>query len=107
MKKTKRGQRPGTFHIDKRADQIVGSGLLNPDDPDENWTTLQLAVRLGVSVQWLEIQRGKDGGPPFVMLAGRVIRYRPADVRAWLETRSHKSTAEYMSNNNKKKASAR
>ena len=95
MKKTKpRGQTPGTFHLDKRADQIISSGQVT-DDPDMCWSTQELAAKLGVSVQWLEIQRGKGGGPPFEQLADRLIRYRASKVRAWLEKRSYNSTAEY------------
>jgi len=81
------------FHIDKRARQIVD--FVNDGDPDETLDTTQTAQLLGVSHQWLEIQRCKTGGPPFIRLAPRMVRYRRADLVKWLKARTHLTTAEY------------
>ena len=58
-------------------------------------TTRELALSLGTSKTWLEIRRGRGGGPPFVRLGPGIVRYRLADVLAWLDTLLHSSTAEY------------
>jgi len=40
---------------------------------------------LGVSVQWLETNKGI--GPPFYKLSPQTIRYDQEDVEAWLKQR--------------------
>jgi hypothetical protein len=47
-----------------------------------------LARLIHVSVQWLEIGRSTGKyGPKYVRLNKRVVRYRRADVVAWLRER--------------------
>jgi hypothetical protein len=82
----------GVHHIDRRAGRIAEE---EEGRDDEVLSTAQVADWLGVSPQWLEIGRGKNYGPQFTRISARVIRYRRADVVAWLKARSHKSTAEY------------
>jgi predicted DNA-binding transcriptional regulator AlpA len=48
----------------------------------------QVATLLGVSVQWVELERYKKRGPKWVVLGPRCIRYRMADVTAWLKERA-------------------
>lgn len=82
---------PRSHHLDRRATSIVGAaGAL-----DDLLTTRETADWLGVSVQWLEIGRSKKYGPPFTRISARCIRYRCADVVAWLKQRTFASTAEY------------
>jgi len=45
------------------------------------------AKRLGVSPALLRKLRQKGGGPPFARLA-RCIRYKVADLDAWVQTRT-------------------
>ena len=89
---------PKTTHLDRRADQILRCDAAAGED-DDLLTTQQLAAWLGVSYQTLEIGRSRKGNvwPPFIRLSGRV-RYRRADVRAWLATRMHRDTNEYRHN---------
>lgn len=47
-------------------------------------TPKQAADVLGVSIKTLEKWRSIDAGPQFVRL-GRLVRYRPIDILAWLE----------------------
>lgn len=49
-------------------------------------------IDAGVLRRW----RVEGTGPSFVKV-GRLIRYRPADVTAWLESRNCRSTADYGS----------
>ena len=53
-----------------------------------------VAQRLGVSVKALERWRGKGGGPRFVHLTRKTIRYRAEDVEAFVAGRIRASTAE-------------
>jgi predicted DNA-binding transcriptional regulator AlpA len=83
---------PIKHHLDRRAGELVENGAGNPH---ELLTTTATAEWLGVSSQWLEIGRSKAYGPPFVRLSPRRVRYRRADVLAWLQERTHRSTAAY------------
>ena len=95
---------PKKHHLDRRADAIA---CANAGIADDLLSTAELAQWLGCSAQWLEIGRGKNYGPKFVRVTGRTIRYRRADVLEWLETRTHKSTAEYVGATDTRKSSAR
>ncbi|WP_425531949.1 helix-turn-helix transcriptional regulator [Ancylobacter koreensis] len=48
----------------------------------------------GLSVSSLNKYRVHGGGPKFCR-AGRLVRYRVSDVRAWLESSRVSSTSEY------------
>jgi predicted DNA-binding transcriptional regulator AlpA len=84
---------PRTHHIDRRADAILTATTGTNDD--DLLSTPEMAAWLGCSTQWLEIGRAKGYGPPFERLSPRMVRYRRGKVRAWLDERSHRSTAEY------------
>ena len=56
-------------------------------------TVEQAAELLTLSSSTLNKRRTTGGGPPFVKL-GRSVRYRLADVTAWLESRVRASTSE-------------
>jgi len=82
-------------HLDRRADTIIAQGDLLDGSADDLLTTAQTATWLGVSTQFLEIGRSKGAyGPPHVVLAPRVIRYRRDEVNQWLRERSVASVAD-------------
>ena len=83
---------PKKLHLDKRADEIA---VKNDGAGDDLLSTAQVADWFGCSTQWLEIGRCKNYGPKFTRISARTVRYRRSDVLAWLETRTHASTAEY------------
>ena len=58
-------------------------------------TQREAAERLGMSERYLESQRHKGDGPPFIRISARAIRYRVDDLEAWSDARRHNSTAEY------------
>jgi hypothetical protein len=100
----KRGPRPGSYHIDRRARRILRDAGAHEDDPDPSdddlLNTRELALWLEVSTQWLEIKRCEGDGPKFIRIAPRKIMYRRGDVVAWLRERVHASTAEYTRQTN-------
>jgi len=57
-------------------------------------TVPETATYLGLAVSTLNKWRVYGGGPQFLKL-GRSIRYRIADVEAWLENQLVTSTAQY------------
>lgn len=54
----------------------------------------EAARLLGVSPRALEAWRYRGGGPKFIRISGRCIRYRRADLQAWIAERERHSTAE-------------
>ena len=82
----------GSHHLDSHADQLIVTGEGNENDM---LSTEEVASWLHTSVQWLEKGRWKGWGPPYKRITPKMIRYRRSDVLAWLETRTHSSTAEY------------
>ena len=85
---------PRRHHLDRRASDLAAAGAA-AGDPDDLLTTSEVAEWLGLSTPWLEIGRCKDYGPRYVRLSPRRVRYRRADVLAWLADRTHANTAEY------------
>jgi predicted DNA-binding transcriptional regulator AlpA len=84
---------PVRHHIDRRAPAIIAT---NVGAADELLTTHAVSDWIGTSTQWLEIGRSRGYGPPFVRIGPRQIRYRRADVLAWLRERTHARTSEYV-----------
>jgi predicted DNA-binding transcriptional regulator AlpA len=56
-------------------------------------TVDQVSKIIGSTVSTLEKDRWEGGGPPYVKM-GRLVRYRPADVRAWIAERVRSSTSD-------------
>jgi len=56
-------------------------------------TPLEAAERLGVKAQVLERWRGIGGGPVFVKLSSKSVRYRQEDLDAFVEMNRRHSTA--------------
>lgn len=67
------------------SDSGLGDPLLNER---------QAAEHLGLSVHFLRSRRYRGGGPPFVKVSSRAIRYRPEDLDAWLRERTRRSTSD-------------
>lgn len=57
-------------------------------------TTTQAAAILGLSPRTLEGLRVRGGGPRFVRLSARAVRYRHEDLAAWIEAGVRTNTAE-------------
>ena len=57
-------------------------------------TEKEVAQRTGFSIRTLQSWRMRGGGPHFVRISARCIRYRPQDVEAWIEQRLRTSTSD-------------
>lgn len=58
----------------------------------ENMTPEQAAAHLGVKTQTLAAWRYRGGGPAFIKLGARLVRYRREDLEAWTASRLHVRT---------------
>jgi len=56
-------------------------------------TEAQVAEIIGRGVPTLQKDRVRGTGPSFVKI-GRLVRYRPSDVHAWLAERVRRSTSD-------------
>lgn len=59
--------------------------------PDQLYDELQAARLLRISRRTLQGWRLKGGGPPFVRLGLRCIRYRRADLQEFMAERTRRS----------------
>jgi hypothetical protein len=82
---------PRRHHLDRRAAAIAEAAQ---GAPDNLLSTRAVAEWLGVSIQFLEIGRHRGYGPKFVRIEPARIRYRCADVLAWLEERTFASPSQ-------------
>ena len=63
-------------------------------EPERLLTPAQTADRLRLTTRWLELKRYHGGGPPFVRVSSRCVRYREADLREWISSRIRTSTSD-------------
>lgn len=56
--------------------------------------TRKAANHLDLSPRTLESWRLKGGGPPFIALSPKAVRYHPDDLESWIATRRRKSTSD-------------
>ena len=64
-------------------------------DPDDMLSTPETAAATGNSEQFYEIGRISGYGPPCIHVAPRVVRYKRADLVAWLKQRHELYAAGY------------
>ena len=88
--------KPASAQRRKLLDRAANAIERAPDGhPDDLLTTKQVAAWLGVSYQWLEVGRTRGYGPRFFRLSYKHLRYRRADVLAYIEANTFNSTKEY------------
>jgi hypothetical protein len=57
-------------------------------------TEAEAADRIGFTARFLQERRYRGGGPRFVRISARAIRYRPEDLEAWAAERVRTSTSD-------------
>ena len=65
------------------------------DNPQELLRTSGAAAITGLSLSTLNKLRCSGGGPVFLKL-GRAVRYKPVDLKNWLDSRRVMSTSEIV-----------
>ena len=63
-----------------------------PEHPDVLLYTVEAAFLLGLSPRTLEALRLRGGGPPYIQVTPKAVRYRRRD--AWLDARQRVSTSD-------------
>ncbi len=53
------------------------------DDDERLLSRAEVEARFGIPKRFLEISCSKGTGPPVVRI-GRLVRYAPTDIRAWI-----------------------
>jgi predicted DNA-binding transcriptional regulator AlpA len=67
-------------------------------DPDRLMDEREAAEFLGYSVRALQNWRVRGGGPKFVKVSARSVRYRRRDLIAWIDALTVSSTSELNPN---------
>ena len=62
--------------------------------PDSLLRQEEAAALIGVTARALEGWRYRGGGPKFVRISSRCVRYRRSDLMDWIENRIRASTSE-------------
>ncbi len=65
-----------------------------PEHPDALLVTSEAAFLLGLSHRTLEALRLRGGGPLFVKVTAKAVRYRRCDIDAFIEARRRASTSD-------------
>lgn len=68
--------------------------LLEALDPDALLRPDQAAQLIGLTTRFLEARRLRGGGPLFVRISARAIRYRRRDLLEWAAGLVRRSTAD-------------
>lgn len=63
-------------------------------DPDRLMNEVEAAQILGYTIRCLQNWRLRGGGPRFVKVSSRSIRYRRRDLNEWIESKLATSTSE-------------
>ena len=74
------------------ADQPAGRPI--PEHTDALLFTSEAAFLTGLRKRTLEAKRLRGGGPPFVRISARAVRYRRKDLMDWIETRLVSTTSD-------------
>ncbi len=68
--------------------------LLEALDPDALLRPDEAAQLIGLTTRFLEARRLRGGGPPFVKISARAIRYRRRDLLDWTASLVRTSTSD-------------
>ena len=72
---------------------------LDPDYLNRLIDEKEAAIYIGYTVRCLQNWRLRGGGPRFVKVSARSIRYRRSDLNAWIESKLVSSTSEAANDN--------
>lgn len=69
---------------------------MHNDNPNQILTTEQAAEYMQVSAATLTTWRCRGGGPPFLNVGSRTVRYRRTDLDEWMSATLRHSTSEIV-----------
>lgn len=69
-------------------------GRAIPEHPAALLYTVEAAFLLGLSPRTLEAFRLRGGGPPYIAVTRKAIRYRRQDLEIWIAARRRISTSD-------------
>jgi predicted DNA-binding transcriptional regulator AlpA len=78
----------------KRDENEEPAGRPIPAHPDALLFPAEAAFLLGLSIRTLEAARLNGGGPSYIALGRRAVRYRRRDLEEWIERHRRKSTSD-------------
>lgn len=67
---------------------------LPPGHPDRLLNEQEAADFLGVSIRTMQNWRHRGGGPSYIKLNSRSVRYQLSDLKAWIEAQKAESTSD-------------
>ena len=73
---------------------------------EELLTEQEAAAFLGISVRFLQNRRTRGGGPPYVEISRRCVRYRRRDLIPWLDALSKPHTSAKTASDGQRKIGA-
>ena len=62
--------------------------------PDYHLNRKEIEAEYGITARWLELATVKGDGPIMTKISRRMVRYRRADIEAWLESKRVENTAQ-------------
>ena len=77
-----------------RIEETTSHVARDPDYLDRLLNETEAAQFIGFSIRALQGWRVKGGGPRFVKISGRAVRYRRRDLIGWAEARLRSNTSE-------------
>lgn len=63
---------------------------------DRLLSRIEVETLFGISKRFLEIAALRGDGPPMIKIGKRMVRYRVADLRAWLTKRTVLNTSQVL-----------
>ncbi len=88
------GKTPPTIATAHPSQSAPTGGLESGDDPDQLMRQEQAALILGVTPRCLENWRWRGGGPRWIRISARCIRYRRSDLIRFIEERVKTNTSD-------------
>jgi hypothetical protein len=83
---------PSTLGHASSAEEVGPSGRAIPADPQAMLYPAEAAALLALSPRTLESLRVRGGGPPFVRIGTRAVRYRRGATLDWAMSRERANT---------------
>ncbi|MBI1328112.1 MAG: helix-turn-helix domain-containing protein [Alphaproteobacteria bacterium] len=83
---------PEKLNADKKEIKIKNN--FSEIEPDRHIDEKRAAEYLGISYKTLQGYRVKGGGPEFVKIGKKTVRYKFSDLQKWTENKKKKNTSQ-------------